>query len=170
MKHVLHSLALAALFCGCPRSTIPGDDRDADAAPDVRVGRRDARVPDADFDVFVDPGCDAGDVQPSPGDPHECDPRDTGSCGPGMACYPTTVYPQGECGEEVFGSVCAPAGRGGQGDPCMSAFDCEAGYTCFVTGEGDQCLRLCDLGGGEPRCPRGRICAWTDNPEHGACF
>lgn len=130
-------------------------------------------MPDATlmYDVFVDPGCPDGPPEPDGGAVflRRCDPWEPLSCGVGAACYPMVSYPAGPCGNEVFVTACAPSGGGSQGAHCFSSFDCAHGFSCFVTGEGNQCLQLCDQGGGEPRCPRGLICGWTDLPEFGAC-
>lgn len=165
-----------AMVAGCVSSEPRSRSRDAsaDASRDAgRIGRRDGGPSDASYtyDVWVDPGCPGGPVERDGGAVfvRTCDPYAPGACGPGAACYPVVTYPTGPCGDEVFLTECWPAGPGGQGDHCVSTFDCEHGYSCFVTGEGNQCLQLCDQSGGEPRCPRGLICGWTDLPEFGAC-
>lgn len=165
---------LAASGCvdSAPRSR--AGDAALDGARDGgRVGRRDGGPGDAAwaYDVYVDPGCPGGSDEHDGGPPfvRTCDPYVPGSCGPGYACYPVSTYPSGYCGDEVFVTECFPSGVGEQGTHCFSPLDCAHGYSCFVTGEGDQCLQLCDQRGGEPHCPRGLICGWTDLPGYGAC-
>ena len=169
------AVVIAAVFVvGCPssRTLAPEADGGADAGPDAgtRVGRRPT---DGGYfyDVFVDPGCeiDGGRTGDASVFLRECEPYDNTGCDPFEACYPSVAYPSGICGEEVFLTFCAPEGARGQGESCGGTLECRRGYACFVTGAGDQCLQLCDLGGGAPSCPRGRICGWTDLPEYGAC-
>ena len=45
---------------------------------------------------------------------------------------------------------------------------CQAGYDCFITGQGDVCLKLCDLNGPDT-CTDGLICDTTDVEGIGAC-
>lgn len=160
---------------GCPRSSerFDTDGSREDAGFDAgRTGRRDGGgfEPDSPFayDAYVDPGCDAGELPPPP--PPQCDPYVPSTCAPGEGCYPFTIYPEGSCGEEQYSTFCAPAGPGMQGDHCFGGTDCAAGYHCFVTGEGTQCLKLCNQMLVPPDCPRGRICGSTDLLGYGACY
>lgn len=151
---------------------------DADASLDGGMdGGRTGSLPDAGdsgprYDVYVDPGCDAGPVRGDGGPrrEYECDPLDFDSCPPGLACYASAVPPDGPCGEETFISYCTAPGPGRQGDDCLGHGDCAGGHLCVVTGAGTQCVNACDVGGGEPRCPRGFLCRSTDVPGYGACF
>ena len=148
-------------------------DGSVDAGFDAgRIGRRDGGgfEPDSPFtyDAYLDPGCDAGELPPPP--LPECDPYVPSTCAPGEGCYPYTIYPEGSCGEEQYSTYCAMAGPGLQGDHCFGGTDCAAGYHCFVTGEGTQCLELCDQTAVPPDCPRGRICGSTDLLGYGACY
>lgn len=114
---------------------------------------------------FVEPGCpDAAPPPPS----YECDPFDpVSSCGPGEACYPWVDYPTEPCDHEQFGTICAPAGIGGQGDPCTGL--CAANHVCVITGQGTQCVQLCQLVG-EDNCPPGLFCVPIDVEGFGGCF
>jgi hypothetical protein len=169
---------------GCWKSTHHGaddddtsGDGDADIDGDVDV---DVDVDgDADLDggyhepdAYVDPGC--GDQPPPPWDGEvvwTCDPYTNSGCNvdAGEACYPYIVYPADRCQQEQYGSSCGPAGYGGDGDPCVGTTDCQAGFACFVTGEGTQCLALCSSTGMDRRCAAGLVCLPTDIPEVGAC-
>lgn len=130
-------------------------------------GARDAGARDA-FDAYVDPGCpDAG----QPIESFACDPYAPGGggCAPGEGCYIYVAYPSEPCGQEEYGSVCAPAGFGQQGDPCASPLDCGSGLVCVITGSGTQCVELCKLQG-EDGCPPGLVCEPIDVQGFGGCL
>lgn len=162
--------ALAAFACS---SATPLRDRDAgdggsdgailpDGAPwpDSGVWWPDAAPPD------IGPAC------PDPGPPRmelECDVLAQEGCPPGLACYGWTETPIDPCEREVYRTSCFTPGTGGAGAPCGDAGWCAAGLECFITGEGTQCLYVCAITGGEPRCPAGHICRPTDIPGIGAC-
>lgn len=118
------------------------------------------------------PDADPADVGPvCPGDSGvltnlSCDVLEQ-DCPPGQACYGFIEYVEGECLREIYTTTCLTPGSGGQGDPCVDW--CQAGYECFVTGEGTQCLAVCDIHGGGRTCPPGLICGPTDFPGIGAC-
>jgi hypothetical protein len=123
--------------------------------------------PDAAPD-YVDPGCpDAGGKKNA----FTCDPfsQHDGMCPPGTGCYIYSQPPQTVCGPEVFGSTCASVGPGGQGDGCHGDQDCGAGFTCVVTGSGDQCSQLCPLQGNSG-CPAGMVCQPIDVQGFGGCL
>ncbi len=115
---------------------------------------------------YVDPGCP--DAAPPP-KIEECDPfaNPTG-CGPGEGCYPFVQYPQQKCDKEQFGTICAPAGSGKQGEPCGGEL-CAAGFVCVVTGVGTQCVKICKLSGASS-CPPGLFCVPVDVEGIGGCF
>jgi len=176
---LLPFLAAVGLLCalpGCPSSRTR--DIAMDAGPMDDGGREDRRGrPPMDagpprYDAYIDPGCATDAAVPPDADAYlrECDPYSPGDCEPGFACYPTVVYPEGHCGDEVFATFCAAAGPGRHGDHCLSPLDCGPGFACFVTGAGNQCHQLCDQAGGEPHCSPGLICGWTDLPGYGACY
>lgn len=180
---------IAALLClsgvsGCWKSVRhgPGDDdtggdgdsdADADADGDGDIdGDADLDGGFHEPDAYIDPGCETDPPEPWEGEVEwTCDPYTNEGCDPdaGEACYAYIVYPADPCTEEQYGSSCAAEGWGGQGDHCAGTTECQSGYACFVTGEGTQCLALCSILGGEPRCPPGLVCGWTDIPEMGAC-
>jgi hypothetical protein len=179
---------ISALLClsgvsGCWKSARSdgGDDdtggdagADGDADGDVD-GDSDADLDGGTFhepDAYVDPGCETDPDEPWEGQVDwACDPYTDEGCDltNGEACYAYIVYPTDPCSEEEFGSACAIEGWAGQGEHCSGTTDCQSGYSCFVTGEGTQCLSLCAILGGEPQCPAGLVCGWTDIPEVGAC-
>lgn len=115
---------------------------------------------------YIDPGCP--DAAPPP-KIEECDPfaNPTG-CGPGEGCYPTVQYPQFKCDQEVFGTICAPAGTKTQGQPCGGEL-CAAGFVCVVTGLGTQCVKICKLEGASS-CQPGLFCVPIDVEGIGGCF
>jgi hypothetical protein len=125
---------------------------------------------DVDLDPYVDPGCP--DAQPPP-IVWECDPYAafTG-CAAGEACYPFVQVPGGAtgCNWDEYGTICAAAGTGQQGDPCDSANSCGSGYLCVKGAQpGLSCVRLCDPFG-ENTCPLGMICGEVDVEGIGGCF
>jgi hypothetical protein len=117
---------------------------------------------------YDDPGCaDA----PPPIEAYTCDPFDPygGGCLLGEACKLTIDYPSEPCGQEVYGSVCALAGTGGQGDACGDGADCGPGHVCVITGSGTQCVRLCKVDG-PSGCPSGLVCEPLDVKGFGGCL
>jgi hypothetical protein len=120
------------------------------------------------FDEYVDPGCpDAG----PPISDFQCDPyaQGNGQCAPGDGCFIYVQYPEEPCGQEIYGSVCAPQGPGQQGDGCGGALDCSGGYVCVISGSGNQCVQLCALAG-EDGCPSGLVCEPIDVEGFGGCL
>lgn len=115
-----------------------------------------------------DPGCKD---KPPPIEDFQCDAynQNNGDCMPGEGCYIYVQYPSQPCGQEVYGSFCAPAGTGQQGDPCGGGFDCGAGNVCVVTGSGTQCVQLCPLFG-DDGCPAGLVCEPIDVEGFGGCL
>ena len=125
----------------------------------------------ASFDAqpdYVDPGC------PDAGPPImmlDCNPYDPsgGDCPPGQGCYIFSDPPQTVCGQETYGAACAPEGSGTQGAPCGGSQQCSGGFTCVVTGSGNQCCLLCELQG-SMGCPDGLVCEPIDVQGFGGCL
>lgn len=120
------------------------------------------------FDEYIEPPC------PDAGPPIQsflCDPYDqnNGDCLPGDGCYIFVEYPTEACGQEVYGSFCAPAGTGSQGDPCGGPQSCGPGFVCVVSGSGTQCVELCSLSG-QDGCPSGLVCESIDVEGFGGCL
>jgi len=119
---------------------------------------------------YVDPGCpDATAPEPE----FECDPLGANTCPTGQACYPFIHYPSKPCDFEVYGASCSKAGFTQQGEPCGqvtpgSVSLCAPGLSCFITGQGTECLKLCQLTGPNV-CPAGLLCLPTDVEGVGAC-
>lgn len=114
---------------------------------------------------FEDPGCPN---PPPPLEDYECDPYGKAAgCDFGESCYPYVDYPSTQCGQEIFGAICTPAGQGQQGEGCE--LGCANSHICVVTGEGTQCVQLCDLNDVVP-CPGGLVCAAVDIPGIGGCI
>jgi hypothetical protein len=143
-------------------------------------GARDAG-PDAPHDAgldvvedvrsdYVEPTCP--DAAPLPVD-QQCDlSNPSTSCPAGSACYPSVTYPDPTvpCAQEQYGTTCASSGSGVQGDPCDYNNSCSAGYTCVLTGEGTQCVQLCQVFGSNT-CPPGFFCLQIDvSPGTGGCY
>jgi hypothetical protein len=117
---------------------------------------------------FIDPGCKD---KPPPLQQFVCDPQNqfNGDCAEGEGCYIFVDYPSDPCGQEIYGSICFPAGFGQQGDPCSGAQDCGAGLSCVVTGSGTQCVQLCELDDGDA-CTGGTVCEPIDVEGFGGCL
>lgn len=115
--------------------------------------------------TFEDPGCPN---PPPPLEDYACDPYGSfGGCEPDESCYPYVDYPSTKCGQEIYGAICTPSGQGQQGEGCEAG--CAASHVCVVTGEGTQCVRLCDLNAAVP-CAGGLVCAPVDIPGIGGCI
>jgi hypothetical protein len=128
-----------------------GEDGGLDALPD-----------------YTDPGCpDAGSKTTM----FACDAyaQNNGDCAPGQGCYIFVEYPATPCSGEVYGTECAPAGPGMEGDPCNGSTDCAGGFTCVVSGQGDQCVELCHPSG-DDECPSGDVCQPIDVLGFGGCL
>lgn len=123
---------------------------------------------DDPLEEYIDPGCP--EVVPPITD-FRCDPYDqtNGICGPGEGCFIYVQYPREPCGQEIYGSYCALAGTGVQGDPCGGGQRCAAGFTCVVTGSGTQCVELCPLSG-DDTCAPGFVCEPIDVEGMGGCL
>ena len=136
-----------------------GHDAATDAATDAPSDAKDAALD------YVDPGC------PDTGPPKmdfACDPVGPSSgCLAGQLCAPFAKYPSAGCAQESYGATCTPAGSGAQGDVCD--FGCQPHFTCVVSGQGAQCIRLCDLTAASP-CPSGLVCEPIDVPGIGGCI
>lgn len=158
---------------GCAASVSPNrSDGSIDGDPNGPVGDagRDVRfrdVPDPLPDAFREPPCPDGSTEGVR--MYTCDPFTNSGCGAGTACYPFIEYPMGRCAREIYRSECVPSGTQPVGSPCEGSNACVAGSSCFATGAGTRCLKLCRIDGGEPRCPRGSVCEPTDLPDFGAC-
>jgi hypothetical protein len=167
----------AAVLAGCA-SQVTDDPREG-GRPDAR---RDGMAPWTDpdgaidvsvrdvltYDVFREDVCggDAGAGVRM----YECDPfAPTTGCPSGEGCYPSIEYPSEPCDREIYRAQCRPVGVIPVDGFCGGGEVCAPGLACFVTGAGNRCLALCRIDGGEPRCPRGRVCEPTDLPDFGAC-
>ncbi len=73
-----------------------------------------------------------------------CDIFDPSSCPAGQACFDTGGPAR----------QCLPAGNGGDGDPCVAADECQAGFSC-VGGNDATCEPICDPNAPDPDadCP-----------------
>jgi hypothetical protein len=137
--------------------------RDA-GRPDARDSGAGAR--DAASDYIDDLDCGPPTSNPPEQD---CDPFAASSgCSRGEACYPFVDYPTGPCDREEYGTRCAPAGSGRQGDACEQG-RCAQGFVCVVTGQGNQCIELCRIERAGV-CPAGLVCLPIDVEGFGGCF
>jgi hypothetical protein len=170
------TVGIAASGCGSVIVVAPGEDGGggADARHDGKPSTSSGPdAADAGPDVlpdYVDPGC------PDAGPPltfFECDPynQGNGDCQSGDGCFIFVQYPPPDdiCGQEIYGSACAPGGPGNQGDACGGATDCGGGFVCVVSGSGNQCVKLCKLTG-EDGCPPGLVCEPIDVEGFGGCL
>jgi hypothetical protein len=138
----------------------------------IKDAGKDAKDSGKDSSTDVGVGGTGGipvcpDASPPPPD-YQCDPfSPVTGCLSGEACYPWVDYPTAPCEFETFGTICAPAGIGGQGDPCTGL--CAANHVCVITGQGTQCVQLCQLVG-EDTCPPGLFCVPIDVEGFGGCF
>jgi hypothetical protein len=117
---------------------------------------------------YVDPGCADAGAKPTM---FACDAlhQGNGDCPPGEGCFVYVDYPSSACAQEVYGSLCAKPGAGTQGAGCGGSEDCAAGFTCVVSGAGNQCAALCALDGPNP-CADGAICESIDVEGFGGCL
>ena len=117
----------------------------------------------------VETGCKPEDLPPPD---VECDAFTPGSCGPGLGCYPFVDHPEGRgCDQQRYGTVCAPAGIGRQGDLCGEDVGdyCAEGFACVVGQRaGKRCAVLCDPQAPNP-CAGGLICGDLDVAGFGVC-
>ena len=86
-----------------------------------------------------------------------CDPAARTGCPAMTKC----VIFQEAMGAMRFGTDCsAPIGTGGHLASCTDDSSCQAGFQCFDTGMGTECLQLCRVGGAA--CPSARTCQTLD--------
>jgi hypothetical protein len=166
--------AFAALAPACSNVIVPDGDGGGGQGGEGAFypdGPGPGAGPDAGKDAlgeYMERPCED---KPPPIEDFQCDPyhQFNGDCAPGEACFIYVDYPSDPCGQEVYGSLCYPAGPGQQGDPCFGAQDCGAGLVCVVTGSGTQCVTLCDLDQiGD--CPPGFVCEPIDVEGFGGCL
>lgn len=151
---------------GPPAGTTNGDAGSGGSLPPMTSAEPDAGAAPPGETPFMDPGCP--DVQRMPG-PNECDPfAPVSECDAGERCVPTVEYPD-DCGTERFGTVCAVAGPGIQGDDC-EVESCAARHVCVTTGQGSQCVQLCTRSPGGDDCPAGLVCEPLDVDGYYVCF
>ena len=153
---------LVAAACG---GTVAGDRDGTGGASTGGAGTGGTGGFGGSGGTYVDPGCP--DAAPPP-PIKECDLFGANTCPPGESCYPFVQYPSKKCEQEVFGSVCAPTGKGTQGDPCGPEY-CAGGHVCVVTGQGTECVKVCDLFGAA-KCPPGLFCVPIDVEGVGGCY
>lgn len=165
---------------GTPKATDAGPDVVMMPMPDAGKPKPSKPPRDAGIDAYVPPVPDAGSTDPpfvDPGCPdagppkteYECDlsPNVDESCGPGYACYPFVNYPEDPCEQEIYGSSCVAEGTGQQGDFCDAG--CAKNHICVITGQGTQCVEMCDLTKPNP-CSDGLVCESVDIPGIGGCI
>jgi hypothetical protein len=137
--------------------------------PSKDAGKEADAASDREPDRYDDPGCP--DVLPPPVS-WECDPfAALNECPPGEGCYPFVDEPGGTgCGQEQYGTICAPVGTARQGDPCGAMGNCAAGYLCVKGAQpGTSCVKLCDPLGPNT-CPSGLLCGQVDVEGIGGCY
>jgi hypothetical protein len=175
MKWAWLSLLLTA--CGGVAISANGD---ADGGRH-RDGGRDA-VTDRTVDRGMPPDAKDGSVLPPPypedacpnlppPDPIiHCDPlRSRDTCPPGQACYPFPPEGNDRCHPGPYTTDCAEEGSGEQGTPCGGTQSCSGGFVCVVSGSGDQCVLLCDVGDFNS-CKDGLVCQPLDVVGYGGCL
>jgi cysteine-rich repeat protein len=88
-----------------------------------------------------------------------CDPLDVSTCGPGLACFPTSA-----------GDLCLDEGPTPAGGSCTIHTDCVAGTWCVGDPGSEICMVLCDPANGDADCTLGEACTpLTSDPAIGAC-
>jgi hypothetical protein len=96
-----------------------------------------------------------------------CTPAPNTGCAPGLAC---TLFQERAGLMRIFTDCAGPVGSGRQGTPCVDDIDCAAGFACFNTGVGNECLSWCRVA--SPSCPIGTACVSVGTAggvEWGAC-
>lgn len=82
-----------------------------------------------------------------------CTPAPNAGCPTGLAC---TLFQENTGAMRVFTDCAGPVGTGRQFAPCVDDLDCAAGFACFNTGLGNECLAWCRVA--SPSCPLGTTC------------
>ncbi len=96
-----------------------------------------------------------------------CTPAPNSGCAPGLAC---TLFQESAGLMRIFTDCAGPVGTGRQFTPCVDDIDCAAGFACFNTGFGNECLSWCRVA--SPSCPIGTACVSVGTAggvEWGAC-
>ncbi|MBP9111839.1 MAG: hypothetical protein KBF88_03480 [Polyangiaceae bacterium] len=148
--------------------TVDGSRPDAVGKDTGPIGPRpDGSTPDASKDggPFVDKPCpDAATPPPQ----FDCNVQNQTGCNLGEGCYPYVDYPEDRCGKEIYGSLCAPAGKTPTGQVCGSVLECAPGNVCVITGAGTKCAKSCDITKAG-QCPEGQVCDPVDVAGVGVC-
>jgi hypothetical protein len=172
---VAQVILVAASFVGCTSSVIDVPPGTGGSTPDaghhtmVPFGGGGSWPDGGGYDAtYEDPGCPDAGAKPMM---FTCDAyhQGNGDCPPGDGCYIYVVYPMDPCAQETYGSMCAKQGPGKQGSGCGGAQDCSGGFTCVVTGSGNQCAALCPLVGPNA-CTGGTVCEPIDVEGFGGCL
>ncbi len=164
-------LTLAWLAAGCA-STVDGtSDGGADGARWDASAAADAHdvtyFDTGAYEIFRDPPCP--EPRPAPRRAYECDPIRQQNCAINQGCYVYVDPPTERCDVETYRARCFAEGTRRQGQFCAAGAECAVGFSCFVTGAMNRCLRLCRLDGTGDACARGLVCQPTDLPDFGAC-
>jgi hypothetical protein len=173
MRHA--GLLLAWLAAGCATTVDAAADDVGEGARDDRpVAERDGGAPrdvayfDAGaYEIFRDPPCPT--ARPAPQRAYECEPLRQTGCAVNQGCYVYVDPPAERCGVETYRARCFREGARTQGQFCAGGSECALGFSCFITGAMNRCLRLCRLDGSGAPCERGLVCQPTDLPDFGAC-
>jgi hypothetical protein len=168
MRHA--GLVLAWLATGCATTVNAASENLPGASDDRPAVARDGADDAADFDAgdtFRDPPCPT--PRPAPQRAYECDPLRQLGCAVNQGCYVYVDPATERCGVETYRARCFREGTHGQGQFCTGGSECAVGFSCFVTGAMNRCLRLCRLDGNGTPCERGLVCQPTDLPDFGAC-
>ena len=173
-------VGLGWLFACGSQPEQPVFARQAGSEPSAGV-EEPAEEPEPDAGVPGDPSEEEDPMEPfmdiecPPPPPAEgnlaCDAfNEPSGCEEGFACFPTVIYPSGPCEVERFGTVCAPAGEGRQGQQCETQ-RCAANHVCVSTGRGTFCVQMCGFQEpGATRCPPGLLCQPIDIEGFGGCL
>lgn len=121
-------------------------------------GAADAPWSPEDVPIFIDDVC-ADTVKNPPS--LACDPFAIAPCTAGKGCYAVPPRPSGPCQPGSYGTICATAGKGGQGDPCSDTTECLGSFVCVKSGIGNHCAKLCKVSA-LGTCADGRVCRVLD--------
>ena len=151
------SAAVCVLQCACASAEVPEPaESGCTSGPQCETSEPNKNKQKYDASVSLPAASDASATErdPSCGDEADpCDPDDVSAC---------SAAPKGGSDAQTSGSdariamscqvqatpagqqaVCAPAGTGISGDPCVSGENCAAGFTCVEAAGTAQCRRYC---------------------------
>jgi hypothetical protein len=148
-------LVMCALLCACASAEAPEPaEGGCTSGPQCETNEPDKQKYDASVSLPAASDASATERDPLCGDDEApCDPDDASACLAAQQSGSDAQTPGADAGmlmscqvrATLAGqqAVCAPAGTGTSGDPCVSGANCAPGFACVEAAGTAQCRRYC---------------------------